>query len=87
MPAAVLSGGERNRLHLAKLLKSGGNLLLLDEPLSNLDAKLRVQMRSEIARIQHDEMQSWCNDPDETPEELRTALRASSEPMAACVDD
>ena len=34
---AVLSGGERNRLHLAKLLKSGGNLLLLDGPTNDLD--------------------------------------------------
>jgi ATPase subunit of ABC transporter with duplicated ATPase domains len=33
----VLSGGERNRLHLAKLLKEGGNLMLLDEPTNDLD--------------------------------------------------
>jgi ATP-binding cassette ChvD family protein len=33
----VLSGGERNRVHLAKLLKSGGNLILLDEPTNDLD--------------------------------------------------
>jgi ATPase subunit of ABC transporter with duplicated ATPase domains len=34
-----LSGGERNRVHLAKLLKSGGNLLLLDEPSNDLDVE------------------------------------------------
>ena len=34
-----LSGGERNRVHLAKLLKSGGNVLLLDEPSNDLDVE------------------------------------------------
>ena len=35
----LLSGGERNRVHLAKLLKSGGNLLMLDEPTNDLDVE------------------------------------------------
>src|SRR5688500_16842419 len=35
----VLSGGERNRVHLAKVLKSGGNVVLLDEPTNDLDVE------------------------------------------------
>ena len=35
----ILSGGERNRVHMAKLLKEGGNVLLLDEPTNDLDVE------------------------------------------------
>ncbi|HXH63468.1 MAG TPA: energy-dependent translational throttle protein EttA, partial [Gemmatimonadales bacterium] len=47
----VLSGGERNRLHLAKLLKSGGNLLLLDEPTNDLDVDTLRALEDALLRF------------------------------------
>jgi ATP-binding cassette ChvD family protein len=48
---ADLSGGERNRLHLAKLLKSGGNVLLLDEPTNDLDVDTLRALEDALLRF------------------------------------
>ena len=49
-----LSGGQRQRVALARAIVRQPDVFLMDEPLSNLDAKLRVHMRTELKRMQHE---------------------------------
>ena len=51
---AALSGGQQQRVALARALVRKPDVLLMDEPLANLDAGLRLEMRTEIRRIQHE---------------------------------
>jgi iron(III) transport system ATP-binding protein len=52
--ATLLSGGQRQRVALARAIAYRPKVILFDEPLSNLDAKLREQMRVELVRMQHE---------------------------------
>ena len=50
----ALSGGQRQRVALARAIVRTPQLFLMDEPLSNLDAKLRVSMRAQLKHLQHE---------------------------------
>ena len=67
---AELSGGQKQRVALARALVRNPNIFLMDEPLSNLDAKLRVSTRAQIKHLQ--------NNCQQMPKDFNNACRIKS---------
>ena len=72
-----LSGGQRQRVALARAIIRRPSVFLMDEPLSNLDAKLRVSTRAQIKNLQH-ELQTCLLYTSPSPRDLSTSRMPSS---------
>lgn len=82
---ASLSGGQRQRVAMGRAIVREPQVFLLDEPLSNLDARLRVQMRSEIAGLQKRHHHDLCDARSNRSDDARRPGR-SHEPRRSAAD-
>ena len=78
----LLSGGERNRVHMAKLLKSGGNVLLLDEPTNDLDVETLRALEDAHGNVSRAAPSSSATTASSSTASARTSSPSKARPMS-----